>query len=173
METRKLYYEDSHCREFEAEVVSCEEGKNGFQVVLDATAFYPEGGGQACDLGNLGDAQVLDVQELEGEIVHFCDRPLTVGAEVAGVIDWQRRFDLMQQHSGEHMVSGLIHQKYGYENIGFHLGEEVITLDFSGFLTFEGLREIEDRANELIWKNEKILVHRSNRRRSACKLYKE
>ena len=93
METRKIYYENCMLREFNARVLDCREENGRYRVLLDATAFYPEGGGQACDIGALADARVLDVQELEGEIVHFCDRPLTVGTEVAGVIDWQRRFD--------------------------------------------------------------------------------
>ena len=151
METRKLYYEDSEIREFIARVTGCREEKGRFLVTLDATAFYPEGGGQACDLGNLGEAQVLDVQELEGEIVHFCDRPLAVGAEVAGMIDWQRRFDLMQQHTGEHIVSGIVNRKFGYHNVGFHLGNDVVTIDFDGELSWEALQEIQQEANRAVW----------------------
>jgi len=108
MEVRKLYYEDCHLQEFTATVIGCEETEKGFLVTLDATAFYPEGGGQACDLGTLGDARVLDVQEKGQQIVHFCDKALS--GTVTGKIDWARRFDLMQQHSGEHILSGLIHK---------------------------------------------------------------
>ena len=153
METRKLYYEDCEIREFTARVIGCREEKGRFLVTLDATAFYPEGGGQACDLGNLGEAQVLDVQELEGEIVHFCDRPLAVGAEVAGMIDWQRRFDLMQQHTGEHIVSGIVHRLYGFDNVGFHVGADVITVDFDGIIPQEALPLIEAEANQVVWQN--------------------
>ena len=153
METRKLYYEDSHMGEFTARVVSCEETEKGFAVVLDATAFYPEGGGQACDLGTLGDAKVLDVREKGDSIVHLCDRALEVGSQAAGAIDWARRFDLMQQHSGEHMVSGVIHRRYGYHNVGFHMGSEVITIDFDGVIPVEDLASIEAEVNAGIWAN--------------------
>ena len=139
METRKIYYENCMLREFNARVLDCREENGRYRVLLDATAFYPEGGGQACDIGTLADARVLDVQELEGEIVHFCDRPLTVGAEVAGVIDWQRRFDLMQQHTGEHIVSGIVNRKFGYHNVGFHMGSDVVTIDFDGELSASAL----------------------------------
>ena len=122
--TRKLYYEDCHLREFTARVVSCEEGQKGWEVVLDRTAFYPEGGGQACDIGTLGGVKVLDTRERGEEIVHLCDGPLEAGREVTGSIDWQRRFDLMQQHTGEHIVSGIIHRRFGYANVGFHVGAD-------------------------------------------------
>ena len=153
MNTRKLYYEDPHLRQFDACVLSCEEAKGGYWVTLDATAFYPEGGGQACDLGTLGQARVLDVQE-RGEIVcHLCDRPLEVGAQVEGVLDWNRRFDLMQQHSGEHIVSGLVHSMFGWHNVGFHVGSDMMEIDFDGPITWEQLKEVEDRANRAVWEN--------------------
>ena len=151
METRKLYYEDCLLREFTARVLSCEKCEKGFEIILSATAFYPEGGGQACDLGVLGDARVLDVQERGEAVVHLCDRPLAVGVEVTGVIDWQRRFDLMQQHTGEHMVSGVIHRRYGWHNVGFHMGSEVITIDFDGIVPAEDLPAIEAEVNAGIW----------------------
>ena len=92
METRKLFYEDCHLAEFDAQVISCEKTDKGYEVTLSATAFYPEGGGQACDLGTLGGVNVLDVQERGEEIIHLCDAALEAGAEVHGVIDWARRF---------------------------------------------------------------------------------
>ena len=153
MEVRKLYYEDCLLKEFTATVVSCEPCKNGYYVNLDATAFYPEGGGQACDLGKLGDANVLDVQEAAKQIVHLCDNPLTVGSTVKGVIDWERRFDLMQQHAGEHILSGLIHQKFGYHNVGFHVGKEVMEVDFDGPIPADALAELEAAANRAVWEN--------------------
>ena len=151
METRKLYYEDCLLRDFSAEVLSCEQCEKGFEIILSATAFYPEGGGQACDLGVLGDARVLDVQERGEAVVHLCDRPLQVGAQVTGTIDWQRRFDLMQQHTGEHMVSGVIHRRYGWHNVGFHMGSELITIDFDGIVPAEDLPAIEAEVNAGIW----------------------
>ena len=151
METRKLYYEDCHLQEFTAAVISCEPADKGFAVVLDATAFYPEGGGQACDLGTLGDARVLDVQEQGQQVVHLCDKPLS--GTVTGKIDWERRFDLMQQHSGEHILSGLIHKKFGYHNVGFHIGNTVMEVDFDGPITWEALEELEAAANRAVWQN--------------------
>lgn len=153
METIKLYYEDSHLREFSARILDCEKVEKGWQVVLDSTVFYPEGGGQACDLGTLGDAQVLDVQEKAGIIYHLCDRALPVGACVEGRIDWDRRFSLMQQHSGEHIVSGIIHSLFGWHNVGFHMGSGLMTIDFDGPISADALQDIEHRANEAVWAN--------------------
>jgi len=149
--TRKLYYEDCHMSRFMAHVTDCRETEKGYEVTLDATAFYPEGGGQACDIGTLGGAAVLDVQERGEEVIHLCAEPLEVGAPVEGVIDFERRFDLMQQHTGEHIVSGIINRRYGYHNVGFHMGKEFVTIDFDGMIDEEGLREIERRANEAVW----------------------
>ena len=153
MEVRKLYYEDCLLREFTATVIGCEPCEKGYYVNLDATAFYPEGGGQACDLGKLGDAAVLDVQEQGEQIRHLCDRPLTVGSTVKGIINWERRFDLMQQHAGEHILSGLIYKKFGYHNSGFHVGKEVMEVDFDGPIPAEALLELEAKANQAIWEN--------------------
>jgi len=125
METKKLYYEDPFLRAFDARVLSCEEtkrdGKPCFAVTLDATAFYPEGGGQPADHGTLGGVNVLDVHEKDGAVVHFCDGALTPGGTVHGELDWARRFDHMQQHSGEHICSGMICARYGCDNVGFHM----------------------------------------------------
>ena len=156
METKKLYYEDSHLKTFSATVLSCEKAKSGWEVVLDQSAFYPTGGGQECDRGVLGSAKVLDVKEAGETVVHLCDAPLE--GEVEGAIDWVRRFDHMQQHSGEHIVSGLIHGKYGYHNVGFHMGEHLVTIDFDGPLTWEQLMEIENETNRIIWENRPVKV---------------
>ena len=153
METRNLYYEDAFLRSFEATVLSCEESKGGFAVVLDATAFYPEGGGQPCDLGVLGGAVVKDVREKGGIITHTCDKPLAVGDTVHGEIDWARRFDHMQQHSGEHILSGIAYAWKGYHNVGFHMGTESVTIDFDTPIPQEALAEIERKANEAVYQN--------------------
>lgn len=158
METRRLYYENVYIKEFDAKVLKCREGKNGYEIILDESAFYPEGGGQPCDTGSLGDAEVKDVQEKDGELIHYTDMALEEGNKVHGKINWERRFDLMQQHSGEHMVSGLVHEKYGYNNVGFHMGSDVITIDFSGVLDEEQLQEIEDKVNEKIWENTPVQI---------------
>ena len=153
METKKLYYEDSHMKTFKSRVLSCDAVEKGYQVELAATAFYPEGGGQACDLGTLNGVAVLDVREADGKILHLCAQPLEPGTEVEGRIDWQRRFDLMQQHSGEHMVSGTVHRMFGWHNVGFHMGSDVITIDFDGPIPQEALARIEQEVNQKIWED--------------------
>ena len=151
--TRKLYYENCHLTQFEARVESCEKTDRGYEIILDATAFYPEGGGQACDLGILGGAAVLDVQERGENVVHLCDAPLETGAVVEGKIDYDRRFDLMQQHTGEHIVSGIICGKYGYHNVGFHMGADKVVIDYNADIPWEGVLEIEAKANDYLWQN--------------------
>ena len=153
MKTRKLYYEDSHMTAFTATVLSCEKTEKGFEVVLDATAFYPEGGGQAADTGFLNGIQVKDTREREEAVVHFCAEALEVGTVVEGVVDWEPRFHRMQQHSGEHIVSGIINRRYGYHNVGFHMGSDIITIDFDGVIPAEDLASIEAEANAAVWKN--------------------
>ena len=150
---KKLYYEDSHLQVFEATVTGCEGAKNGYAITLDATAFYPEGGGQPADTGFLGESRVLDTQEIGDAVIHYCDKPLPVGSSVQGCIDWDKRLDFMQQHSGEHMVSGIIHEKYGYHNVGFHMGADVVTIDFDGPIPQADLQAIEDAANAALWQN--------------------
>ena len=153
METRKLYYEDPHLAQFTATVLSCEKAENGYHITLDQTAFYPEGGGQACDLGTLGSAQVLDVQEQEDTVVHLCNNALVPGSTVNGCIDWPRRFDQMQQHTGEHIVSGIVFEKYGFHNSGFHMGSDGMEVDFDGVIPQEDIARIEEKANSCVWQN--------------------
>lgn len=153
MKTRKLYYENPNLKEFTATVLSCTPVEAGYGVILDQTVFYPEGGGQACDLGTLGDAKVLDVQEQGEAVVHICDKPLPCGETLSGQIDWNRRFDLMQQHTGEHILSGIIHRYFGYQNVGFHVGEQVMEVDFDGPIDPKMLVRIEREANEAIWQD--------------------
>ena len=153
METVKLYYEDSFIREFTAKVVSCEQRDGKWAVILDQTAFYPEGGGQACDFGKLGNANVLDVREHGDQIVHLCDLPLEAGTTVSGSLDWDRRLDQMQQHSGEHIVSGLLCCRFQCHNVGFHVGADTVTIDFDAPIPADALQEIEQEANRAIWKN--------------------
>ncbi len=154
----RLYYENPYLKSFMCTVVSCETGKKGYEVVLNQTAFYPEGGGQPADTGTLGDVRVLDVHEKDGRIIHYTDGPLTVGSVVEGLIDWHRRFDHMQQHTGEHILSGLIHSHFGYNNVGFHLGDEEVTIDFDGVLTPEEVQEMETEANSKIYENLPVRV---------------
>lgn len=150
-EMNELFYRDEYAREFDAEVISCQKGKKGYEVVLSDTAFYPEGGGQPADRGTLGQVNVLDVKRRNGEILHITDAPLEPGMTVHGVLDWERRFDHMQQHSGEHILSGVVHAQFGYDNVGFHMNDEVVTVDFNGPITWEEAMELEDKVNAYIW----------------------
>ncbi len=156
--TEKLFYADSHIREFKAAVLSCEKGKHGYDVILDKTAFYPEGGGQPGDRGVIGGVTVTDTHEVGEHVVHYCESPVEVGTEVDCSIGWDWRFQLMQQHSGEHMVSGLIHQAFGYDNVGFHMGKDSVTIDFDGPISEEQLAEIERKTNTAIWENTPVEV---------------
>lgn len=151
--TKKLYYEDGYLARFTAQVLSCEQIEKGYIIVLDQTAFYPEGGGQPADCGMLGGAKISYVYDKADVIYHIADRSLEVGSIVEGSIDFDRRFDLMQQHSGEHILSGLVHAKYGYNNVGFHLSSDYTTCDFDGELTSKECMRLEVEANEAIYKN--------------------
>ena len=153
METVKLYYADAFMRTFDATVLACRQEGKKWLITLDQTAFYPEGGGQPADHGTLGGARVTDVQEKDGAILHTCDKALPEGETVRGEIDWARRFDHMQQHSGEHIVSGMLCSTYHCDNTGFHMGESSVIIDYNADIPWEGVLEIERRANRYIWEN--------------------
>lgn len=149
--TEKLFYEDSFLKEFDAVVLRCCPMGEKYEVVLNRTAFFPEGGGQYADTGWLGEAEVLDVQEKGDEVFHYVTKPLPEGETVHGGIRWEERFMKMQQHTGEHIVSGIIHRKFGYNNVGFHLGSEDCTMDFDGEMTLTQLREVETEVNQAVF----------------------
>ena len=151
--TVRLYNQDSFLLDFDAAVTGCEEKDGRYLITLDRTAFFPEGGGQGADHGTLGGVNIVDVHEVSGEVVHDADGPLEIGQTVEGHVDKVRRLDMMQQHSGEHIFSGLVCQLFGYDNVGFHIGSEAVTMDFSGPLTQEDIDRVEQLANEIIWKN--------------------
>ena len=156
MKTERLYYSDSYIKDFDAIVVSCEKLEKGYKVVLDKTAFFPEGGGQKADTGFIGEAKVTDVQESDDVIYHFVDKELNASTEYNCKLDWEQRFLRMQSHSGEHIVSGVVHSLYGYDNVGFHMEEDYVTVDFSGELTREQLDEVEEKTNRYIYDNLEI-----------------
>ncbi len=156
MNTVKLYDNDSYIKSFTATVLQCEKNNDKYRIVLDKTAFFPEGGGQFSDTGVIGDAKVYDVQIENGIIYHYCNSPLRENEQYDAEINFPERFDKMQQHSGEHIVSGLIHKQFGYENVGFHLGNDFITMDFDGELSDEQLSVIELLANKAITDNVRI-----------------
>ena len=152
---RKLFYENINITDFTATVLSCEpvEEKKLYRVLLNATAFFPEEGGQSADKGTINDIPVLDVQMENDLIYHYVAEEIPAASTATGHVDWTQRFDFMQQHSGEHIVSGLVHGRFGYNNVGFHLSLNEVTLDFDGELTPAQVREIELRANEIIYQN--------------------
>ncbi len=153
MATKRLFDTDAYIRSFAATVTGCEQKGKHYAITLTQTAFFPEGGGQAPDRGKLNGIPVLDVQEGGEEVLHFCKEPLEPGTAVTGEIDWGFRFRLMQQHSGEHLVSGIVNARYGWDNVGFHMGADVITIDFNGPIPVEHLPLIEQAANEAVWAN--------------------
>ena len=151
--TTRLYYIDSHLFEFTATVLRCEENKGRWEAVLDETAFFPEGGGQPADTGILGGVRVIDAHEKDGIVFHYCDGPLEPGTRVTGLIDREQRLRRMQNHSGEHILSGTAHRLYGCENVGFHMGDAAVIIDFDRELTREDLQRLETEANEAVRAN--------------------
>lgn len=150
--TIRLFDADATQKLFEATVISCESGADGkYTVVLDKTLFFPEEGGQSCDTGRLGNARICHVFEDKGIIYHISDKPLTVGILVSGEIDFEERFRKMQNHTGEHIISGLIWQNFGFHNVGFHLGCDEMTADFDGELSKEQILLIENMANKAVF----------------------
>ena len=162
--TQRLYYDDVYMKEFDAKVLRCEASGSNWKIVLDRCAFYPEGGGQSGDRGILADPasdrmiQVADTQEEGEDIVLVCDAPVPEGSSVRGTLDWEYRFDRMQNHSGEHIISGLIHTRLGYNNVGFHMSADRMTIDLDGEISEEVLREIEQKANEIVWSNVPVRI---------------
>jgi len=154
--TEKLYEQSAYLWEFTAKVQSCEKNGDFFDIILDKTAFFPEGGGQGADKGTINGIEVLDVQ-IENEIItHKTAEEIPVGTEVKGKLDRELRFARMQSHSAEHVVSGIVHTLFGYENTGFHMSERIMTVDFSGPLTADDISDIELRANKAVYANTKI-----------------
>lgn len=158
MSTTRLFDQDAYLGEFEATVERsvCEGGM--YRVLLDQTAFFPEGGGQPADGGTLDGIFVTDVQEIDGEIWHTVEAPLEPGKTVVGKLDFEKRFSNMQNHRGEHIVSGIVHRIYGFNNVGFHMGSDVITVDFDGVLTEEQLYDVEQEANEAVLRNVPVTI---------------
>ncbi len=156
--TKRLYETDSYIKAFEATVLSCTQVEDGYHIVLNQTAFFPEGGGQAADVGQIDGVEITDVQLVEESIVHKAKEPLPVGKTVEGKIDWPLRFARMQSHAGEHIVSGLVHREFGYSNVGFHMSEALMTADFDGPLSAEDISRIELLANQAVYEDRPITV---------------
>ncbi len=154
--TEKIYEKDSYIKEFNAKVVSCESAGDNFEIILDRTAFFPEEGGQSADTGFIGEVRVDGVKLRGEDIVHVCNEPLEVGKEYFCVIDFEERYVKMQNHTGEHIVSGIIKREYGFDNVGFHLGKDSVTLDVNGVLKKEDIDKIENLSNQVVYANKKI-----------------
>lgn len=156
--TEKLFYENSYIQSFEAEVLACEKQEDYYEIVLDKTAFFPEGGGQSSDRGFLNGIPVSDAREKHGIVYHITSQPIHPGTPVSGEIDFKERFSKMQQHTGEHIISGIVHRRFGWHNVGFHLGSEIVTMDFDGALHADELADIEYQANEIAFSNRKVEI---------------
>lgn len=156
--TLKLYENDSYIKEFSATVLSCEAVGKHYAVILDRTAFFAEGGGQDADKGDINGIEVIDVQEREEDIIHTLASPLNKGDIVNGKIDWALRFSRMQNHCAEHILSGVIHKMFGYNNVGFHMNDSLITFDVDGPLNAKDIEQIEIEANKAVFQNAKITV---------------
>ena len=176
MSTVKLYDNQPYETEFTAKIIkisSIDRENNLYELVLDQTLFFPEAGGQSCDKGsiNIGDFStvvekvVIDNEDIITHIIHS-EHPLQpdnlIGIEIAGMIDWTHRFSNMQQHSAEHIFSGIVHRKYGFENVGFHLSDNNVTMDYSGYLSPEQVAEIESETNRVIAQNISITCYYPN-----------
>ena len=173
--TKKIYETNSYIKEFTSKVVSCESAGDNFEIVLDCTAFFPEEGGQSADKGYIGDAMVINALIKGEDIIHITNAPLEVNKEYPCSINFEERFVKMQNHTGEHIVSGIIKREYGFDNVGFHLGENSVTLDVSGVLKKEDIDKIEKLSNEIakykIKKEQKISALLSNRARDRTRTY--
>ena len=155
--TEKLYYKDAYLAEFTATVLACDAIDGSYRIVLDKTAFFPEEGGQYSDHGYIESSRVRDVREESGVIYHLADSPVTVGASVNCRIDFDERYEKMQCHTAEHILSGLIYTHFGLDNVGFHLGADYVTMDVSGVLERQDLDRIEDMANAIVFENVAVI----------------
>lgn len=154
--TERLYLQDSHLCHNTARVTTCVKTDKGYEIELDRSVFFPNKGGQPCDLGTIGTAKVLDVNEAGDKLVHLCSEPLEPGTEVEAVIDWARRKDIMEQHTGEHLLSWCAWSLYGAVNVGFHCALDYATLDLDIPLTAEQLKQIEQLANRVARENRAV-----------------
>lgn len=150
--TEKLYYENAYISDFYASVISTQSIDGGYDVILDKTAFFPEEGGQSADTGYIAESRVLNVYEKDGVIHHITDTEPTLGEHWCSV-DFDSRFEKMQCHTAEHILCGIIHSLFGFDNVGFHLGDDEVTFDVSGVLDRDQLDRVEEMANEVVFSN--------------------
>lgn len=155
--TEKLYYRDAYIKEFSAEVISAERCDDGFDIILDRTAFFPEEGGQSSDDGVIGEAAVIRVYEKDG-IVHHITDAIPILNTVFCKLNFSKRLEKMQCHTAEHILCGIIYKLFGFDNVGFHLGDDVVTFDVSGVLTKDAVEQVEALANEAVFGNLPIIA---------------
>jgi len=153
MSIDQLYYKHPYMKSFKARVLSCVPSNDAYEIILEETIFYPEGGGQPSDIGSIGECHISHVHKVGESIVHIGDKPLTEGMEYDAAIDWVRRFDHMQHHSAEHLLSGIAHKLYGADNVGFGIGELHVTIDFNVELSREDIDNLEVLSNDAVVKN--------------------
>jgi alanyl-tRNA synthetase len=157
--TTRLYYAEPYRTAFDAMVLSCEQRDARIELILQETAFYPTSGGQPFDVGTLGDARVLDVVDRDdGEIVHVVDRPVAVGTRVHGAVEWTRRFDHMQQHTGQHVLSAAYDRLFGVRTDSFHLGTTSATIDLGREVSPAQVQSAEDEANRIVWEDRPVTI---------------
>lgn len=162
--SERLYYVDQYIKEFNCNVVEMTKKDDKYEVVLDKTAFFPGGGGQSCDLGTVDNTNVIDVYEKDDKIIHVLDKEPTNLSNIKGKIDYNRRLDGMQQHLGQHVLSGCFYSLFGANTAGIHLGETISTIDIIGNITEDMIRKAEKRANEVIIENHKVNFKITNRK---------
>ncbi len=176
--TERLFDTNSSRRSFSCRILSLERKDGKLIIETDRTAFFPEGGGQTSDRGFLAGVYINDVQELDGRIFHYAKdsdenyQKLSAAGRINGEIDWEKRFSDMQQHSGEHIFSGIVHTLYGFDNIGFHLGTEIVTLDFDGILGAEEIYRVEELVNKVVSDNIESVIHFPTKQELASMIYR-
>lgn len=159
MKTELLFYKDNKLFNFKANVLNCFERNGLFAIILDKTAFFYEGGGQHADSGTLNGLEVVNVLYENGEIFHYTKEPIAVGCEVIGVLNEDERIDKMRNHSGEHILSAVVHRRFGFDNVGFHMGKDFMTVDFNGEMSREELESVEREVNEIIRQNHRVKTY--------------
>ena len=157
--TEKLYYKSAYISEFKAKVASVTEIDGAFDVILDKTAFFPNEGGQSEDGGFIGDSRVVKVVEKDGVIHHFCNTPPTVGDVLDCKIDFEERFEKMQCHTAEHLLCGIIHSLFGFENVGFHLSDDAVVFDVNGYLSQDDVKKVLSLANRAVFENRPVKAY--------------
>lgn len=159
MRTELLFYKDNNLFTFQAKVLDCVERDDLYALILDRTAFFYEGGGQHADSGTINGIEVVNVLVEDGEILHFTKEPIAVGEVVIGLLNERDRIDKMRNHTGEHILSAVVHRRFGFDNVGFHMGQDAMSVDFNGEMSKEELEDVEREVNEIIRQNHRVVTY--------------